>query len=71
MVDHRWVAWKVATRIVASLASEGRCTTGPVAVGRSVIEEHIKEYTQKYGIPLDDRMERQLYKYGVMIQPSE
>lgn len=70
-MDRRTAARRIATVLIAQRAREGVYEAGPITVDRSVIEEYVKEYTEKWGVPFDERMERELHKYGVNIKPSE
>lgn len=70
-MDRRTAARRIATVLIAQRARDGIYESGPITVERSVIEEHVKEYTQKWNLPLDERMIRELFKYSVKIKPSE
>jgi len=71
MIDRRWVARQIATRLIASRVWEGNDASGTVVVQRNIIERYVAEYTQKYGVPFDKRMEKELNKYGIHLMPPE
>lgn len=70
-MDRRTAARQIAIKLIASRARDGIYESGPITVERSIVEEYVKEYTQKWDVPFDERMERELHKYGVKIKPFE
>lgn len=70
-MDRRTAARQIATKLIASRARDGIYESGPIAVERTIVEEYIKEYTQKREVPLDERMERELNKYGITILDAD
>lgn len=70
-MDRRTAARQIAIKLIASRARDGIYESGPITVDRNIVEEYVKEYTKKWDVPFDERMERELYKYGVKIKPSE
>lgn len=70
-MDRRTAARRIATVLIAQRARDGIYKSGPITVERAAVEEYIKEYTQKWDVPFDERMERELHKYGVKIKPFE
>lgn len=69
-MDRRTAARQIAIKLIASRARDGIYESGPIVVERAVIEEYVKEY-EKWDVPFDERMARELHKYGVKIKPSE
>lgn len=71
-IDHRFIAQQIVVRIVADRARDKVHTAGPINVKRAVVEKYGAEYSQKYNFTLDkDRFERELKKYGVIIDSTE
>lgn len=71
-IDHRFIAQKIVVKIIADRARNEVHTAGPIIVKRAVVEQYGAEYSQKYNFTLDkDRFERELKKYGVVIDSTE
>lgn len=70
-MDRRTAARQIAIKLIASRVRDGIYESGPITVERAVVEEYVKEYTQKWDVPFDERMERELHKYGVKLKSSE
>lgn len=68
MIDRRWIARKIATRIVAT-NTLSNCK--PLYVDRTLIEEYVKEFSNNDGILIDEKFERQLSIYGISIKSSK
>jgi len=71
-IDHRFIAQQIVVRIVADRAHNKIYPARPIVVKRAVVEQYGAEYSQKYKFALDkERFERELKKYGVVIDSTE
>lgn len=69
-IDHRFIAQRIVIKLIVS--SDRESNSQPIVAKQSVVEQYAAEYAQKYNFALDkDRLERELKKYGVKIEPEE